>query len=431
MKAVLMAKLNRLMVNRFFKNACWIGSAEMFNRISRLVTAVVLARYLTPTEFGLAAIALTTNELIKVLAQNGIGAKVIQADDKDLESVCETAYRLNWIFCSGLFVLQLIVAMVIAYWYKNLELAYMIACLSLVYLMMPFALVQAFLIQRQNRLNITATISAAQITVDNILTTLFAILGMGVWAIVLPKLLVAPVWVFGTLSRQSWSYTPSVKMENVRGIFHYGKHILGAELAKVMRLNVDNLIVAGFLGLEAAGLYYFAKNAGLGISLSLISAFNLSLFSHLCEFKNHICQLRAEFIKSLKIITCILTPLILMQSLLAEWYVPVVFGERWQAATTVLMLLCLSAIPRPFANGASELLKTIGKPEISFRWNIFFSFIFIVAVFVGTNWGIIGVACSILIVQLLCPAFTVWVLKRYLPKQANMQLAQLKYQRRL
>jgi len=428
--SIILNKIKTINGDRFLKNASWIGAAELINRVSRLITAIVLARYLTPFEFGLAAIALTANELIKVLAQNGIGAKVIQANDDELETLCDTAYRLNWMFCSGLFILQCLVAVAVAYWYKNSEIAYMIAGLALVYLMMPFALIQAFLIQRQNRLNVTATISATQTTIDNILTAVFAMIGMGVWAIVLPKILVAPVWVFGTLSQQRWHYTPHAKMKDVKKIFTYGKNILGAELAKVACLNVDNLIVAAFLGVEIAGLYYFAKNAGLGISLSLISAFNLSLFAHLCDSKRQPNMLRAEFIKSIKLVACILTPVILAQSLLADWYVPVVFGEQWEPAVTILMLLCLSAIPRPFGDGASELLKAIGRPDINFRWNVLFSILFVGAIFIGLNWGIVGVACSILLVHLLCPFFALWVIKKFLSVESENHLPQLQHQRR-
>lgn len=412
-------KLNKIVSCRFVKNAGWLGSAELFNRISRLVTAIILARYLTPLEFGLAAIALTANDLVKVLGQNGIGAKIVQAEECELKDICDTAYRLNWIYCGSLFTLQCIVAFVVAFVNNQLEIAYLIASLAIVYLIIPFALVQAFLLQRNNRLKEIALISSSQITVDNFLSAVLAIFGFGVWSIVLPKIIVAPIWVFGMLSQHDWKYTPGKKLKNVNKIFSYGKHILGAELAKALRLSIDNIIVAYYFGLEVAGLYFFAKNAGMGISLSLVSAFNLSLFAHLCDFKNNLSHLRKEFIKSLKLALLILVPIILIQGFLAPWYVPIVFGEQWEPSVFVLLVLCLSVIPRIFGEAAGEYLKTIGKPEIESRWNVYFSTLFIIAILSSLNWGIEGVAVSIFISHLLFPVYCYWVVSRHAQKNIS------------
>lgn len=404
----LLTSISSLLKNRFVKNASWIGLSELVNRVTRLITAIILARYLTPLEFGVAAVALTANDLIKILAQNGVGAKIVQASEDELESICQAAYQINWIFCGGLFALQMIVAFVVGHYYQNTEVAKMIGFLSLVYLMMPFALVEAFLIQRANRLNITAVIGATQTSVDNLLTVILAISGLGVWAIILPKVIVGPIWVIGTLSQQSWRRDSSVQRANFSNILNYGKNILGSEISKALRLHCDNLIVAFFLGLEAAGIYFFAKNAGLGISLSLISAFNQSLFAHLCDFKNRKKQFKKEFFRSLKIISMLLIPLILLQGGLSHWYVPVVFGEQWENATVILMLMCFSAIPRPFAEAASELMKSVGEVKRDLHWNIVFTIMFVLAILLGQVAGLLGVAIAVLIVHLLCPLYCIW-----------------------
>ncbi|MCW9017447.1 MAG: oligosaccharide flippase family protein, partial [Kangiellaceae bacterium] len=331
-------KLYALRANRFLKNAGWISACELFNRLTRLVTAIVLARYLSPLEFGVAAIALTANDLIKVLAQNGVGAKIVQATEEELESVCQAAYKTNWLFCGGLFLLQNTVAILVAVFYQDTSIGLLIACLSLVYLVMPFGLVQAFLLYRANKLKITAAVSAVQTSLDNVITIFLALAGLGIWAIVLPKVLVAPVWLYGILSNQRWNKDSRVAPAKITEILHFGKNILGTEVCKALRLYADNLMVALFLGVEAAGIYFFAKNAGLGISLSFINAFNHSLFSHLCDIKNSNLELKNEFIRTVKITLLFLLPIIILQGGLAHWYVPIVFGEQWSSATSVLML---------------------------------------------------------------------------------------------
>jgi len=78
--------------DRFLRNLGWLGLSQLFIRISRLVATVVLARLLTKEDYGLAALVLTTNEFVNVFTQNGIWAKLVQADTADLPKLCQTSY---------------------------------------------------------------------------------------------------------------------------------------------------------------------------------------------------------------------------------------------------------------------------------------------------------------------------------------------------
>jgi PST family polysaccharide transporter len=362
---------------------------------------------------------MTTYELIRVFTQNGIGAKIVQTDDASLETTCNTAYRLNWIVAIVLVLLQCLVAFPVARFYGHDSLAWMVMLLAGVYLLIPLSQVQVFLIQRQNRLKVIALLSGTQVTVDNILTAILAAAGFGVWAVVIPKLLVTPIWVFGVRHFQYWRPRRGAGLAQWRAIFHFGKHVLGVELLKATRLHIDNLIIGRFLGLEALGIYYFARNAGLGISMSLINSFNAALFPHFCEAQGNVSRLRKKFHASLQTIAMIIPPVILLQCALAPWYVPLVFGEKWIPAIPVLMLLCLSALPRPFGEGASQMMRALNKPDVDFYWSAIFTGLLVSALFAGLSGGVLGVALAVLLVHVLAlPAYTLWVGRRFLPARA-------------
>ena len=124
--------------------------------------------------------------------------------------------------------------------------------------------------------------------------------------------------------------------------------------------------------------------------------------------------MKTEFFKAIKLTALVLIPIISMQALLANWYVPVVFGEEWRPAIPVMILLCLSAIPRPIGESASELLKALGRTKTDFQWNILFSIVFMISIFIGLQWGVVGVAAAILVVHLLLPLYCRWAVKRFL-----------------
>jgi len=377
--------------NLFLKNLGWLGVSEVFVRVTRLVTAIVL--------FGTAALVLTINELIRVFNRNGIGAKIVQCSDDELSAITNTAYRLNFIFCISLFVLQCTVAYPLAQFYDTPELVPMLQVLSLTYLLMPFGMVQASLVQREQRLKTAAIIDGTQVGIDNVITALLAICGLGAWAIVLPKFLTSPIWVFAYRHVYRWQPTgPFLSFQLWRDVMQFGRYYLSIELLKTARLNLDNMIIARLLGMEALGLYYFARNAGLGFSLTLINAINSALYPNLCEVRDNLAELKARFTRNLKQIALIAVPLISLQAGLAFIYVPIVFGDQWINAVPILTLLCLSALPRPLAESASALTLATGHINLDFKWNMLFTTIFVICVSVAANFSLYAVAGTILVI---------------------------------
>ncbi|MCT7963199.1 lipopolysaccharide biosynthesis protein [Laspinema sp. D1] len=407
--ATFQTKVKKKLNNKFVQNIGWLTGAEFAIRVVRLLTTVVLARFLTQYDYGLAAIVLTTYEFTRVFTDIGIGAKLIQAEPEELEDLCRNAYWLCWVLYSGLFLAQAIVAFPIAWFYSDTNLILPIAVLGGVFLITPIGVVQAILLRRENRLEIQALNHTLVQGSSNLLSLVFAILGLGIWAIVIPQLLVTPLWAYIYLRHHSWRPSGGFRKEKWAEIFGFGKNVLGIELLKTLRTNLDYLLVGRFLGITELGIYFFAFNAGLGISLSIIKSINSALLPHLCSMRQDWGRMKQQFYKSLKVIGGLIIPLALLQSTLAPFYVPIVFGEKWIEAIPVLMIICISAIPRPFGDAASQLMIAIGRPDIDFKWNIIFTLVFTLSLFVGIQWQVIGLALTVLIVHVIAlPAYTIW-----------------------
>ena len=116
---------------KFLQNLGWLGISGAVNRLTRLLTTIVLARFLTQYDYGLAAIVLTTNEFVRVFTRNGIGIKLIQADEEKVESLAQSAYWLNWMIFTGLFLVQCIAAFPIAFIYGDQQLILPICVMGL------------------------------------------------------------------------------------------------------------------------------------------------------------------------------------------------------------------------------------------------------------------------------------------------------------
>ncbi|QSB44315.1 oligosaccharide flippase family protein [Tsuneonella flava] len=337
------------------------GSAEAATRVVRLGALLIVARRVTPEIFGAAALALSLFELVRVLANVGIGQRLILAKREELPALCRRAHGLFWMTCLCVAAIQLAVAGVLYAVFDLGEAAAMLAVLSLVYFAMPPGLVQIFLAMRENRMATVARISATQNMADSLLTVALVIVWPSAWAIVLPKLLAAPIWTIMARNNSSWRLDAAMPKTSIREFAVFGPSILGTEMLGAARLHADKLVIGAILGTEALGIYYFAFNAGLGITQSFVAACNLVIFPHLAKAKaSHVL---AELRKAFAVGLAMLAPVVAAQALLAPFYVPLVFGKNWVAATPYIVMLSCAALPLYAGSVVGAAYRASGRPQ--------------------------------------------------------------------
>ncbi len=399
---MLIHKLQKTFSSQFIRNAGWLGLAELANRIFRLGTTVTLARMFSPKDYGLMAIVYIVIEFSSLFTlDRGTIAKIVQADDKDIQTICNTSYWINWILCISICILQCIAAFPIAYFYGNQDLILPICCVSLVYLIFPIFVVQGALIERDNRLKIKAIGNVAQSLIGNLLTVSLAILGMGVWSIVWAMVLSNIVWIFIYYKNNSWRPPKSFNLDKWQDITNFGKNVIAVEFLTRLRMNLDYLIVGKFLGINELGLYYFAFNAGSGITMNIVKTLITPLFPHLCAVRKNYQQFKQRYLSSVKTIATIVVPIVLLQAAAAPFYVPIIFGQKWTGAIPILVLICLSVIPRAFKQSSSLLLNAIDQTHKVFYFDVIYTLVFAAALLITVKMGIFWIALAVLLSHLL------------------------------
>ena len=364
MLASAIAQARSLLADRLVRNMGWYGLAEFGTRLSRLVTTVVLARWLSAEDLGFAAIAMTTFEILRIIAQTGVGQAVGRVPESELAATCATAHRLSWALCMATMTVQLAIGAAIAWYYGRPELFWMIACCAGVYLTLPFGQIQAHLIVRTNRLHVLAGISVVQVAADNLLVALFAIAGFGAWSIILPKLITAPIWVIGMRRAQSWQRDPAAGYAPWQPIARFATTVISSDLVVASRLHLDKILVGAMLGVEGLGIYYFIFNAGIGFSLSVTSSLAATMYPHLAELAAKPRELLARYDGMLRRAVLPSAGIIALQACLALIYVPIVFGPRFASFAPLVAILCASAVTKPLYDSAAQLLRTAGLPHL-------------------------------------------------------------------
>jgi PST family polysaccharide transporter len=214
------------------------------------------------------------------------------------------------------------------------------------------------------------------------------------------------MWIIVTWRYHPWKPPRRFSLSRWREVFDFGSNLLINDLLNRVRANIDYLIVGKYLGIEALGMYYFAFNAGSGIVLNLLNTFMSPLYPYICAARNDYQQFRQRYFGSLKKVSAILVPLILLQASLAPIYVPIVFGRKWTPAIPVLILVCLSVIPRIYAWASSLLLNAIDKTRISLYLSVISTVVFIVSILAVVQAGIVWVAFAVFINSLVVSFIT-------------------------
>ncbi len=346
--------------NGLVSNLMAYGASEVASKASRLLVVMAVARSLNLTEIGIAATAIAAGDILKSLTENGVGQRIIAAKDQDLATTTATAHRIFWVWCIGLFIAQALIAY--AYYISggSVTLALLIIVIGAEYLFMPAGLVQVALAMRAGMMRQTAAIAGAQIVGANLISIVLVFIWPSAFALILPRLLSAPIWLIAVRRLHPWVKDQTAGFAPIMPFIHYGWAVLGIELVKALRLQADKMIVGIMLGAEALGLYFMAFNAGLSLSNSFTVAFATVLFPHLSQSADRKAALRQSVLAGVGIIA----PLVVLQALLAPYYVPLMFGGGWDGIAHIVAILCLVAIPTALWTAAAGWLRTNGRPDI-------------------------------------------------------------------
>jgi PST family polysaccharide transporter len=407
---MLVSQVKKALSNQFLRNIGWLGVAELVNRVFRLGTTVVIARIFKPEDMGLVAIVYTVFEFATLIPlRGGISTKIIQADTRDLWSICETAYWLQWIICGFTFVVQCLGAVVYGQISGNEQLVLPLCVTALAYLIFPICTNNLALLERSNRMDVSATCNALQAMVSNVTIVIFALLGMGIWAIVFSILVSTPVWWILSWKNNSWRPPKQFSISCWREIFDFAKNILGVELLNKLRMNLDYLIINSAFGLKELGLYYFAFNAGSGITLNIVNSITGAIFPHLCTARGDMQALSKNYRSSIKTMFYTVVPIVLLQSVLAPFYVPILYSKQWVDAIPIIMIICVSVIPFAFSLTSFLLLNAIDKTNLTLRFDLIFTIVFALALMVSVHWGIYAVAITVTLCNwLILPFISIW-----------------------
>ena len=346
---------------RAAKGVFWTATGAWGRQIAVFVVFAILARLLEPADFGLVAFAAVFVGFTHVLAEEGLVDALVQR--KDLERAhLDAAFWTTIVFAMGLTLILAALSVPIATLLGDEELAPVLVVLALSIPIASSSLVQRALLTREMKFRSLALRSLAAITVGSIFGVTAALLGYGVWSLVVQNIVgvttgTIVLWrVTDFRPRLTFSYS------HCRDLLGFGSNVVGFRLLIYFTRRADELLIGAFLGPAALGFYtvgYRMLRMLIQVTSSLIDRVSFPLYSKL---QDKPARLKVAFYKSTSFAALIAFPVFLSAAVLAPQVVDLFFGPKWADSIPVMQLLAFFGLIQVLTYLNGTTIKALGKP---------------------------------------------------------------------
>lgn len=374
------------------KGLAWTSGANWLTQILTWASTLVVARLLTPEDYGLIGMATIYLGLVSLLSEFGLGASVVILHDLSRKQIAQMN-GLGVIFGMVGVLLTLAAAKPLAVFFSAPRLPTVMLVMSGAFLVSGFRIVPESLLQRDLEFRLLALINAASALAAAIGGVALAVAGLGYWALVLAYV-AGPVVRTGaavTLRPHEFAWPRRGQLKEALTL---SGNIIVSRLAWYGYSTADFLVIGRILGQEALGFYNIGwalasvpVNKVTAILLRVVS----SVFSAVQESSD---QLRRYFLLLTEALATITFPATVGLALVAPEFVDVVLGDQWTGAVGALQLLAVYAGFRSIVPLLSHVLNVVGDARFEMKMSVLQGVVLTAGFLVGTRWGIEGVAAA-------------------------------------
>lgn len=358
----------------------WMGGLRIIVRGLAILKIAVLARILTPEQFGVYGIALLVLGFLEVITETGINIFLIQ-EKEGTEKYLNSAWVVS--ILRGLLISILIILSIplIVSFFGYPEVKNLLYIVSLIALVRGLINPMVVSFQKKLEFNKVFMFQSSLFLVDAFFAILIGVITKSESALLFGML--ASVSVEVILSFIIFKDKPKLKieMEKVKEVINRGKWITGAGFFSYLFQNIDNIIIAKLLGANSLGLYQQAYRISTLPVSEVGEVFNKVTFPVYVEINDDKKRLRKAFLKTLFIILGIVIPFGLIIIFFSRPLIILFLGENWLSIEPTLKILAIFGVLKAVLNSSYSLFLAIKKQEI---------------VMLSELFGILGIGISII-----------------------------------
>ena len=385
----------------FSQGVAWFYLLRFGSRIIASLQLVILARLLTPEDFGLIGSAMLVLSLLQTFSATGFNQALV-VKKQDISAYLDTVW---WVEVGRGIAIGLIVflmAPLAASFFKEPETLPILRALAIY----PFvtSLASPGLIQLDKALRFKRLVLfQGVLTILGLIVSIAsALIFRNVWALVIGTLFGGILMSFG--SYFIYPYRPGMGFawHKARELWDFGRWVLGNKIAHYLFNDGDDWVVSRLLGSEALGLYQMAYNLGNAPSTEVTAIFSRVALPVFSKIQYELPRMRRAYLRLLQTVMFVSTPVSLGIALVAQDVVIGFMGEKWAPMIRSLQILLIWGWIRSFRATTGPLLQARGRPDVVAKFTLFKVIILALLVIPfslrwnieGTSWVVVIAAVS-------------------------------------
>ena len=385
--------------SKFFSGLSWVFVQNVLMKGLGMIFSIILARILSPEDFGLIGMLAVFTALSQVLIESGITEALIQKHDCSANDY-STAFYFNIFVALVIYVILFFAAPLIASFYHNSELCLLTRVLSINIVLGSLNIVQRAKMTKAMDFRPLTIISLISLIVSSLIGLEMAYQGYGVWALVVQTLSSTLVTAFLFPFYSRWFPNWMFDFESFKKLWNYGSKLIVTGVLNVVILNLSAILVGRYYKSRQVGFYTRAQSLAevpSGILLTVLSSVSFPLF---CEIQNDSNQQVGIYKRILFNTVLLAGPVAVLLVLLAKPLVLLLLTEKWLPCVTILQYLLLSRLLMPIGATNTNLLRSIGNTSLYMKLYFIEAPLTILGIIIAVPFGVEAMAFSTFVVSL-------------------------------
>lgn len=364
------------------------------------LAAAILARLLSPKDFGLVGMVLGVTGLVGVFKELGLSTATVQRDTITQQQV-SNLFWINVVFSGILAVISIALAPLIASFYRDPRVSGIMLALSLTFLLTGSTVQHQALLTRQMRFRALAVIDVTSIAIGFAIACGSAWVGFGYWALVAQQLSYAASSLVLTWCTSGWRPKTPERNSGVRSMLSFGAHLTLADFVGQFSANCDSILLGRFFGAEPLGLYTRANVLLARPLQQVFTPIGSVLIPVLSRLQSDPERYRRTYMRAYDTLALIVFSFAALCLALARPLVLVILGPKWTGVIPLFSAFSLVAVSGPLSTVCSWIYESQGRGRDQLRNHTAAGAVTVVAYLLGLRWGPLGIIVALAIVSLV------------------------------
>lgn len=378
----------------------WRFAERCGAQLVAFVVSIVLARLLSPDDYGLIAMITVFITISQVFVDSGMANALIQkknADNLDFSSV----FYFNVALCFVIYIILFITSPFIAKFYGKNELTPLLRVLGITIIISGLKNVQQAYVSKKMLFKKFFFATLGGTLIAAVAGIALAYMGAGAWALVVQQILNVTIDTIILWFTVKWRPQKVFSISRLKGLFSYGWKLLVSALIDTFYNNLRQLLIGKMY--SSADLAYY--NRGQQFPNFIVSNINASidsvLLSALSSEQDHIQKVKTMTRRAIKTSSFIMWPMMIGLAVLSKPLIIILLTDKWLAAVPFLQIFCINYGFQPIQTANLNAIKALGRSDLFLKLEITKKTIGIVILIVSMQFSVLAVAIGLLLYTII------------------------------